>query len=211
MPGTLSRFPALVLGMRLIRAKSYLSFLGLFSLVSIGLVSCSPAEVPSAEFTQQDVMFAEMMIPHHEQAVVMGNLALEKSTNPGVISLAQKIVDGQDAEILQMKAWSEGSAPRSDSSGMDHGAMGHNMPGGMGMMSGMVSEEDLVRLASLSSPDFDRLFLELMIAHHEGALEMVMMIEDSPNAEARELARAITTAQEQEIIEMRSLLEELAT
>lgn len=191
--------------------------LSVLSTIPLSLGACSPVAAPDERavdsgghsvegFSPQDLMFADMMIPHHEQAVTMGNLALDISEDPAIRDLAQRIVDGQDSEILQMEDWGIGSAEGSQSTPMDHEAMGHDMSGGMGMMSGMVSEAAMEELSSLSSPAFDRLFLELMIAHHEGALAMVMMIDDSANAEARELARAITEAQEQEIRDMKVLL-----
>jgi uncharacterized protein (DUF305 family) len=76
-------------------------------------------------------------------------------------------------------------------------------------MEGMVSDEVLAELSTLESPEFDRLFLELMIGHHEGALAMVQMIEGSDSAEARALAQEITAAQEAEIAQMKLVLEGL--
>jgi uncharacterized protein (DUF305 family) len=161
----------------------------------------------SGAFSSTDLMFAAMMIPHHQQAVEMGLLALEKSTNEDVRELAGQIVDGQGPEIAQMKDWLSAGGEGAEPSAMDHEAMGHDMPSDGGMMAGMASDEDLALLASLSSPEFDRLFLELMIDHHEGALDMVEMIENSGNDEARSLAEAIMVTQRAEIAKMSALLE----
>lgn len=176
-----------------------------------GVSACAPSSPRDTAdaFSTQDLMFASMMIPHHEQAVEMGNIALENSLDPAIIDIARRIVDGQDTEIVQMKGWLSESSWDDDTTMMDHEAMGHDMHGGMGMMSGMVSEEEIESLSTLASPAFERQFLELMIAHHEGAISMVAMIRNSTNQEARELAKAITTAQKQEIREMEILLQGL--
>ena len=167
--------------------------------------SSSPSEPTTASvgaFDHRDLMFAEMMIPHHEQALEMSALALENSTNESVRDLAQRIIAGQNPEIEQMQSWLDASG----------GAGGHHGGGGMGnmdTMGGMASEAELALLATFSSPDFDILFLELMIDHHEGALDMVRMIRNSSNDEVRALAEEITRIQREEIAEMRDLLERL--
>jgi uncharacterized protein (DUF305 family) len=157
-------------------------------------------------YSQPDLMFAQMMIPHHEQALEMSIIALEVSKNNDVLAMAQGIFDGQDTEIQQMKSWLSSSSAKSAAEQMDHEDMGH----GSGEMAGMASYEQIDQLAELATPEFDKLFLTLMIAHHEGALEMVSLIEDSSNAEARNLAKEIVMAQKQEISKMKELLKELA-
>jgi uncharacterized protein (DUF305 family) len=157
-------------------------------------------------YSQPDLMFAQMMIPHHEQALEMSIIALEVSKNNDVLAIAQGIFDGQDTEIQQMKSWLSSSSAKSAAEQMDHEAMGH----GSGQMAGMASYEQIDQLAELATPEFDKLFLTLMIAHHEGALEMVSLIEDSRNAEARTLAKEIVMTQKQEISKMKELLKELA-
>lgn len=156
-------------------------------------------------------MFAQMMIPHHEQALEMSVLALANSTNTSVRALAQRIYDGQGPEIEQMRSWLDSSPNR--------GGMSHQMPDGTMMdnhmmgssaMAGMATTEDLAELASLNSPEFDDLFLQLMIDHHEGALAMVKMIENSSNQEVAALGRDIAAVQRAEIEEMTALLQALA-
>jgi uncharacterized protein (DUF305 family) len=104
------------------------------------------------------------------------------------------------------------------------GGMSHEMPDGTMMpndmmggdmmdsstMAGMASEEQLAELASLESPQFDILFLELMIEHHKGALAMVQMIDNSANSEALALAQEISATQNAEIDEMTALLKVLS-
>jgi uncharacterized protein (DUF305 family) len=134
-------------------------------------------------------MFAEMMIPHHQQAIDMSDLALKNSTNPEVLALAQQIKDAQSPEIEQMKSWGASS--------MAH--MGH-------MMDGMLSDEEMSDLAAATGSRFDKLFLEGMIKHHEGAIEMAQMVTDSKNSEVAALAKVIIEAQQREILTMNELL-----
>lgn len=152
----------------------------------------------SQAFSHQDLMFAEMMIPHHEQAVEMSELALEISTLEEVRALATQIKAGQGPEIVQMQAWLDASG----GAGMHHRGQG----GSMDHMGGMASQSELAELATLTSPEFDRMFLQLMIEHHEGALDMVGMISTSANDEVVSLAEDIVAVQRAEIAQMRELL-----
>ena len=161
----------------------------IFVIAALLLTSCASSENTGAEYSAQDIMFAEMMIPHHQQAIEMSDLALKNSTNPEVLALAQKIKDAQAPEIEQMKSWGASS--------MAH--MGH-------MMDGMLSDEEMSALAAASGSEFDRLFLEGMIKHHEGAIDMAEMVIDSKNAEVAALANAIIEAQRAEIATMKELL-----
>ena len=138
-------------------------------------------------------MFAEMMIPHHEQAIEMSDIALSKSTNPEIIKLATEIKNAQEPEIQLMKSWE----------GVDASMhMGHTMMG-------MLDEQEIADLKSASGKDFDRLFLEGMIKHHEGAIDMAGMIDDSKNQEVSDLGKAIIDAQSAEIKVMQELLKNL--
>lgn len=154
-------------------------------------------EQNSAGFSGQDLMFAEMMIPHHEQAVEMSTLAETRSTNPEVLALAKQIKDAQQPEIEQMQGWLDASAKPSGE--MDMGHMNH----GMG---GMLTPEQMDALKNASGAAFDNLYLEGMIEHHQGAIQMAHMIQDSANPEARALGDAIVKTQTAEIAQMRSLL-----
>jgi len=145
---------------------------------------------------ETETMFATMMIPHHQQAIEMSELALLNSTNEEVRKLAQQILDAQNKEIQQMQGWIDGH--------------GHEVHGDH-EMGGMASEEDLAKLKTLSSPEFDRLFLKLMIVHHEGALDMVSMLDGTENPEAQELAKHIVEIQQAEIDLMNQLLQKLGS
>lgn len=165
--------------------------------ITMGSPVAPSSEQGDAAYSANDIMFAQMMIPHHEQAIELSDVALRLSESEDIVDVAQRIRAGQDPEIDEMRRWLDNSGSSSMMEGHDMGAHG---------MSGMVSDADMASLESLVSPEFDVMFLELMIAHHEGALEMVTMIDDSANADVRALAQAITVVQRAEIDEMMALL-----
>ena len=158
-------------------------------LLFLALLITGCASESNSGYSSQDIMFAEMMIPHHQQAIEMSDLALKNSTNPEVLALAQQIKDAQSSEIEQMKSWGASS--------MAH--MGH-------MMDGMLSDEEMSDLAAATGSRFDKFFLEGMIKHHEGAIEMAQMVTDSKNSEVAALAKVIIEAQQREILTMNELL-----
>ena len=144
--------------------------------------------------SSSDAMFLQMMIPHHEQAVIMSDLAIKISTNKELLTLAAQIKSAQNPEIVQMKKWLA-----DDGLGEDPG---HSMDG----MGGMLSEDELTDLSNSTGKNFDKKFISGMIEHHLGALDMVRMIEDSKVAELRSFADSITKTQSAEIDLMRKLL-----
>ncbi len=151
----------------------------------------------SSDYRMNEEMFASMMIPHHQQAVDMSNLALTNTTNPQVLDLAQRIKTAQEKEIIQMKTWAT-----NENMMMDHS--GHGMD-----MGGMLTDEELAKLATLKDKEFDVMFLESMIVHHEGALQMTQMILNSSNPEVKTLADNIMRSQTEEIAEMKQILANL--
>ena len=155
--------------------------------------SMSSEDDASSAYTDDELMFASMMIPHHSQAVTMSELALANSTNPEITSLATAIRDAQAPEIKQMQSWLD----QSDYSGTHAGHMD---------MGGMLSDEELAELSTAKGSSFDRLFLEGMIAHHEGAIDMLSMIKNSTNSEVKKLYADILTGQSAEIKTMKALL-----
>jgi uncharacterized protein (DUF305 family) len=150
-------------------------------------------EEATGAYSDDELMFASMMIPHHSQAVTMSELALVNSTNPEVLALATAIRDAQGPEITQMQSWLD----QSNYSGTHAGHMD---------MGGMLSDEELAKLAIAKGAAFDRLFLEGMIAHHEGAIQMAEMIKDSTNSEVKKLFTNIVSSQSAEIEAMKALL-----
>ena len=144
--------------------------------------------------SSSDAMFLQMMIPHHQQAVVMSQLAVKNSSNPEIIALAEKIRDAQGPEIAAMKGWLKAAGLGEDP--------GHSM----GSMKGMLTEDDLASLKKATGKEFDRLFLAGMIAHHDGAVEMLSMIERTTNPDIKRLGNEILTSQSAEIEIMSQML-----
>ena len=148
-------------------------------------------EKSSSQYSADEIMFAQMMIPHHEQAVTMSELALSNTTTAEIVALATAIRDAQAPEIIQMQSWIDGKSE----------SHMHDME-----MGGMLTDAELAELAALKGAAFDQMFLTAMIAHHEGALDMVEMINDSSNSEVKTLAANIVTSQSAEIEAMKALL-----
>lgn len=154
----------------------------------------------TAAFNEADVAFAQGMIPHHQQAIEMARLAADRAASPEVKALATDIEAAQGPEIALMTGWLQlwGAAVPEDTAGMEHPGM--EVPG-------MMSQADMQALEQASGAEFDRMFLDMMIRHHEGALEMARTEQaDGQNADALALARQIETTQAVEIDAMRELL-----
>ncbi len=150
----------------------------------------SPAEaarIAGSRFTAADVAFMQMMIVHHNQAVEMAALAPSRTKNPQLLTVAGRITASQKDEMRFMRDWlsARGASltmpPMPAMAGMDHNAMGHSM-GGMPAMKGMATSAQMVQLAAAKGAAFDRLFLDLMIAHHRGAVDMVEALQKQPGA-----------------------------
>ena len=131
-----------------------------------------------------------MMIPHHEQALEMVALAQTNTKNPDILAIAEQVRGAQEPEIVLMKSWP----------GVDAAAhMGHTMKG-------MLSDSEMEKLRSAKGDEFDQLFLEGMIKHHEGAIEMAKKVTDSKNHSVMKLAEWIVNVQALEIDTMKALL-----
>jgi len=148
----------------------------------------------NSQMVGNDAMFLQMMIPHHEQAVVMSDLALSTSKNADVLKLAKQIRDAQAPEIIKMQGWLSDAGLNEDP--------GHSMGDGMG---GMLSDSEISTLKESTGKAFDKLFLTGMIAHHEGAINMAMMIENSSNSDISNLGKEIVKSQAAEIELMKQL------
>ena len=159
----------------------------------------------SADHNDADIMFAQMMIPHHQQAVEMSEMLLAKEGIPAqVVEFAQGVIDAQGPEINRMNAMLEAwdQQPVTDSGGMDHGKMGG--------MSGMMSQEDMTALEEAQGTEAARLYLEQMTAHHEGAVDMARdEVADGQNPHAITLAEQVISDQEAEISQMKQMLTDL--
>jgi len=185
---------------------------------ALTLASCAPTEPASVsepaasapetelnaaeltEFNEADIMFAQMMIPHHRQAVDMSDTLLAKTgISAETVALAEEIKAAQEPEIAQLNgllvAWGfDEMTADDDMAGMDHS-------------SGMMTDDDMAALDDATGPEAERLYLEQMIEHHEGAILMASpQVIDGENADAVALAEAIESAQQEEISEMKKLL-----
>ncbi|MGM1060860.1 DUF305 domain-containing protein [Saccharothrix sp. Mg75] len=162
----------------------------------------SAAAAPAGEHNDADITFAQGMIPHHQGALEMSKLAEGRTSNAKVLDLASRIEKAQDPEIKTMtdwlKAWGA-EAPSTGMPGMDHGST---------PMPGMMSQAEMDMLKQAKDADFDKMFLEMMIKHHQGAIEMAQTeLQQGSNADAKKLAQQIIDSQQAEITEMQGLLQ----
>ena len=176
-------------------------------------MSASESASPSGDaqrdeaFNDADVMFAQMMIPHHQQAIEMSDVVLAKDgIDPEITELATQIKDAQGPEIEQLTTWLDqwGADQPDESMDMDHGDMGNES------MDGMMSEDDMQALDDAQGAEAGRLFLEQMIVHHEGAIEMAQTeVENGADEAAIEMAGTIVTSQSGEVRTMQDLLDSM--
>jgi len=138
-----------------------------------------------------DVTFAQNMIPHHQQAIDMAKLVDTHTKRPQLRTLADAITVSQGQEITLMQGWLKSWDKPATPTGTDHGAM---------QMPGMMSEADMGQLRLSSHEDFDLAFVDMMAAHHEGAIEMATTeLRDGSLPEVKRLAQQIIDAQQAEI------------
>lgn len=194
--------------------------LGVALLTAAGLVlaGCSAGTstpgpstpTPSASATvgaanQADIQFAQMMIVHHQGALDMARLAADRAGAAEVRELAQRIENAQQPEIETMTAWLQawGAEPLDtdgEMPGMEHGSMTDTGEGGM------ASSSQMADLGDAQGAEFDTLFLELMIVHHEGAIAMAQTeVDNGRNADALALAHQVIVDQTAEVTLMETL------
>ena len=160
--------------------------------------SGSPPAQP-ADFNDADVTFLKGMYPHHAQAIEMAKLVATRSQNEEVLGLAASIEAAQGPEMEEITALLKQFGKPEPSTTMEHEGM-----------QGMASTAQLADLAAMSGPEFDKMFLTLMIAHHQGAIEMSTIESASgKNPQTKTLADAIATAQTTEIENMKALLTQI--
>jgi uncharacterized protein (DUF305 family) len=173
--------------------------------------SSSPSSSSTVAQThnQADITFAQDMIPHHAQAIAISKMAAQQAGSLQVKDLAARIQAAQQPEIDQMSGWLQAwnapvpsiNSPMGGMGQMDHGA-GNAMPG-------MMSGGEMQQLGQATGAAFDRMFLQMMISHHQGAVMMAKVeLNGGQNPDARQLAQRIIDAQQREITEMRTLLGE---
>lgn len=155
-----------------------------------------------AAFNAADVTFTQGMIPHHQQAVEMAKMADMQASSSKVKDLASRIDAAQGPEIKKMQGWLKDWGKDSMTSTTMSGSMSDN---GTGM--GMMSEADMKSLGKAQGADFDKMFLTMMITHHQGAIAMAKTeLKDGKSADAKSLAQSIISGQQREITEMEALL-----
>lgn len=155
------------------------------------------------DHNQADISFAQAMIPHHAQAIAMSKMAAQRAVSPQVKDLAARIQAAQQPEIDQLsgllRAWNAPVPSTTDPMAPTHGVNG--------AMPGMMSGDEMHQLGQASGEAFDRMFLQMMITHHQGAITMATTeLSTGQNPDARHLAQRIIDAQQREITEMHTLL-----
>lgn len=149
------------------------------------------SERDTAAPNDADVTFTQNMIPHHQQAIEMAKLVDAHTKRPPLRTLADAIVASQGQEITLMQGWLRAWGKPATPAGMDHGAM---------QMPGMMSEMEMRQLRLSNGRDFDLAFVDMMTAHHQGAIEMGNTeLRDGSLPEVKRLAEQIIDAQQAEI------------
>ncbi len=150
---------------------------------------------PAANFNDADVMFLQMMYPHHAQAVEMAKLVPTRSQNQQVKDLATAIENAQAPEMQQMTTLLAGFGKPAPSA-----TMSHSMPG-------LMTPQQMTELTGLSGGAFDKMWLQMMVEHHQGAITMANdELKNGTNADAKKMAEAIVAAQQGEITTMNGML-----
>ncbi|MEO7194381.1 MAG: DUF305 domain-containing protein [Pseudonocardiaceae bacterium] len=156
---------------------------------------------------QADIRFAQDMIPHHAQAIAMSRMAAQRAASPQVKDLAARIQTAQQPEIDQMSGWLRAWHAPVPSTNNPMGGMGQMDHGARGAMPGMMSGGQMHQFAQTTGTAFDRMFLQMMITHHQGAVTMAKTeLSDGQNPDARQLAQRIIDTQQREIAGMQDLL-----
>jgi uncharacterized protein (DUF305 family) len=176
--------------------------------------SASPSSRPTSTagdaHNAADVAFSQGMVPHHQQAVAMAELAASRASSPDVKSMAATIKSAQAPEITELtgwlSAWREPVPATMPSMSDMPSAAATSMPGTTGTM-GMMSAAQMTALEQASGHAFDLMFLRMMIEHHRGAVQMASdELTNGQYAPAKRLARAIVATQSAQISEMTTLL-----
>ena len=173
-------------------------------IMATGVYSSDIGERRVDRMMDPDRMFIEQMIPHHQDAIDMANLALVRAEHPEIRQLAENIIRDQSREISRMrswyKAWYDTDVPEYEDAMMGGGM--NRRGSGTGMMSGGTggSMTDLAQLGNATR--FDKEFIEQMVPHHQMAIMMAQMTLNSDHQEMRELGSSIIRSQSAEVEQM---------
>ena len=165
---------------------------------SMGMDHEGHSSEASGDLSSDEIMFLQMMIPHHQQAIDISDLAITKSADAELLALAKSIRDEQAAEIVTMKAWLDAAGADLDP--------GHSMGHGMG---GMLGDSELAALKAATGKSFDLLWLKGMTGHHDGAIDMAAMIENATNADIKSFGQAIVSSQSEQNKAMAAMLKRM--
>jgi len=187
--------------------RSSLPLTVLSTVVAVLLAACGSggSSAGNAAVNDADVEFLQGMVPHHSQAVEMAELVPDRSDRPELNELAETIISSQNEEIEQMNSLLSDAGAEPVEGGMDHGGM---TEGGM-TMSGMMDDQQMQDLESSEGQDFELMFLDMMTAHHQGAIEVAEQVLDAgENSDVVGLAEQIIEAQQSEIEQMNTWKEQ---
>ncbi len=160
---------------------------------------------PPAAANEADATFVRMMIPHHHQALVLSRLAPDRTANPEVRALAERIDVEQTVEIATMQQWQEFNGFETTNPVSAYEMMMQD-PAMIEMM-GMATQAELDQLETLSDSAFDQLFLQLMIDHHQGAVDMcVEVMTNGQEPVLQSMANDMLTTQSTQIFQMQAML-----
>jgi uncharacterized protein (DUF305 family) len=168
----------------------------------------------AADFNDADVSFSQLMIPHHQQALEMAELADGRASDSEIKELAAEIEKAQDPEIKTMQGWLKSwgkPTERASMPAMGHsGHTGHPAHSGDSGMDGIMSDEAMRELGAAKGTEFDKMFAQMMIDHHNGAISMAKDEQkNGSNTDVKKLADAIVEGQSAEVKQLRSILERL--
>ena len=162
------------------------------SLILVSLLLCG-INIPSqaaGPYDADSIMFAQMMIPHHQQAILISRWEVKYGKNPSAKRLAARIISQQNPEISQLKKWITTG----------------NMSGMNMAMAGILNAPELLALKAARGKKLDGLYLVDMTLHHQGAIAMAIPLTRSKNLEVASLSRSIVSSQRDEVAEMRRIM-----
>lgn len=170
--------------------------------------SDTSTQVSATEHNDADVSFATDMVQHHAQALAMVDLTVDRTLDPEVQQLAEAIREAQGPEIETMTNWLQDWDEEVPETMRDHANADDGMDAmGDSDMPGMMSGDDFTQLENASDADFETMWLEMMVAHHEGAVEMAQAeLDEGQYKPSVELAGDVVDSQSAEIDQMKALL-----